>query len=357
MPIYDQSYKHWDGTFKSHAFRWWVITKYGIKTAFKKKAVKLLLTFGLVLFMTVASGLYLYTNRGKLLGLIEQLSGGHGVQGFWRGGEYVAEIESDREPFFERLDAEGFQCQEGGQMIRILPPEGKKSRDILAVARETGTKITRLIPPGVPATFYRGLLHYPTFYLFLMLLIIGAGLIARDVKFNALQIYLAKPITGLDYIVGKLGVLVFFLLMVTLVPGIILFLFEAALVGDSLYLRYYWWVPAAICGYSLLIVLSGSLVTLAMSSLSRNVRNAAAGGAAVFWFTPMIGRMLQHATRNDSYMLISFRDNWSSVGNRIFGMEPLFDVSWGWSLLILSTVTVLCVAALACRVRGVEVVK
>ena len=52
----------------------------------------------------------------------------------------------------------------------------------------------------------------------------GAGLIANDRRANALQIYLSKPLTRVEYIFGKLAILATFLLLVTWVPAIVLLL-------------------------------------------------------------------------------------------------------------------------------------
>ncbi len=189
------------------------------------------------------------------------------------------------------------------------------------------------------------------------MLTVGSGLISKDVKFNALQMYLAKPITAMEYILGKLGVVIFFLLMITLVPDIVLFLLQAILIGDSLYLRHYWLIPGAICAYSLLIIFSGTLIVLVLSAFSRNPRNAAFGAAAVFWFSPVVAQLLRHSTWNTHYLLLSLPDNWIRVGEKIFGLRATTDAPWGWSLLIVLGIMVLCGIALARRVRAVEVVK
>ncbi len=357
MPVYDQSYKHWEGSFRPHSFRWWVVTKYGIKTALKKKAVKLL--YGLALVPFIGGAVYIYgvTHVGKVTGFVNQISGQAHMQGF-AGEKYYAVVEGDRGAFLQKLREEGFQHVDAGERTGIIAPEGKNSKSILAIAKGTGVRIRRLVPPGMEARFYSDFLKWQSgFLFFLLLLVVGAGLIAKDVKFNALQIYLAKPITGIEYILGKLGILFFFLIMVTLVPGLFLFLFQAILIGDSLYVRHYWWVPGAICAYSLLAVLSGSLLILAFSALSRNVRSASSAGAAVLWFSTMVAGFLQHATRNENYSLLSFRHNWIRVGEKIFGLEVRGDVWWGWSVLILVAVMVVSAGVLVRRVRCVEVVK
>ncbi len=356
MPVYDQSYKHWTGSFRSHAFRWWVITKYGIKTAFKKKAVRVLLTFSLLPFL--AGGVFIYglTHLGKVSTFIRQI-GGPAPTAEMGQRVYEAEIEGDARAFLERLSQERIGSQGEPPQVRLFVPEGENSKKILAVARQTNTEIKRLIPPGVKPDFYNGYMKREFLFLFLLLLTVGAGLIAKDVRFNALQIYLAKPITGREYILGKLGVIAFLLTMVTLVPGIILFLLQAILLGDSLYIRTYWWVAAATAGYSLLIVFSGSLPILALSALSRNIPSAASGGAALFLLSPAVALVLRNSTRNDAYLLISFQHNWIRVGDKIFGLEGSFDAPWGWSLAILVGIMVLCAVVLVRRVRGVEVVK
>jgi len=357
MPVYDQSYKGWEGKLKSHSLRWWVVTKYGVKTAFKKKAVRGLLMFALLPF--IASAVYIYglTHIGKVSAFVRTLGGGRAMPDL-SVKTYDAAIESGLEQFVERLRKEKIGWQETHQGLRIFLPEGENSKRIFAIARQTGTRLKRVMPPGVKPSFYNAYLKRQFPFLFILLLAIGAGLIAKDVKFNALQIYLAKPITGTQYILGKLGILAFFLVMVTLVPELVLFLLQAILVGDSLYIRNYWWIAGAICASSALIALSGALIVLALSALSKNVRSAALGGAAVFWLSPAVAEILRRSTWDRDYMLLSLPYNWVCVGEKIFGLtEMTSHTHWVFSLLIVCGLMVLCGVALLRRVRGVEVVK
>ena len=362
MPIYDQSYKRWEGTFKSHAFRWWVIARGGIKVAFKKKVVKRVFVLALLPFVVFAVYVYGLTHIGKVSKFVQGLAGGDAMPRF-SGKVYEVEIEGDSGRFLETLREEGLRLQgydeppAASGVLRITVPEGENSKKIRAVARETGTTISRLVPPGLKADFYNGYLTRLFLFQFMLLLAVGMGLISKDVKFNALPIYLAKPITAVEYVLGKLGTLLFFLLTVTLVPGILLFLLQGILLGDILYVLHYWWVPGAILGYSLVITLSGALIILAVSAFSRNDRTAAFGGAAVFWLSRMVAEMLRSATWNDKYMLISFQSNLKRMGEKIFGLETTTEIQWEWSFLILVGLMLLSVVALFRRVRAVEVVK
>ena len=52
----------------------------------------------------------------------------------------------------------------------------------------------------------------------------GAGLIANDLRTGAILVYLSRPLTRRDYVLGKLGVLLALNLSVTLLPGLVLYL-------------------------------------------------------------------------------------------------------------------------------------
>ncbi len=59
----------------------------------------------------------------------------------------------------------------------------------------------------------------------LLLSVFGAsGLVANDLRTGAILVYLSRPLTQRDYIVGKLGVPLALNLAVTLVPGLLLYL-------------------------------------------------------------------------------------------------------------------------------------
>src|SRR5438309_1203500 len=63
-------------------------------------------------------------------------------------------------------------------------------------------------------TFHQ-FLEQQSFFVFVITVYVGAGLIANDRRANALQIYLSKPLTRWEYIIGKLSVLITFLLTMT----------------------------------------------------------------------------------------------------------------------------------------------
>ena len=61
----------------------------------------------------------------------------------------------------------------------------------------------------------------------------GPGLIAPDVANNALQLYFSRPLTRLDYALGRLAALTGLLSIITWIPGLVLFLMQAAMAGGG----------------------------------------------------------------------------------------------------------------------------
>ena len=120
----------------------------------------------------------------------------------------------------------------------------------------------------------------------------GSGLIATDLKNNALSLYLSKPISWIDYLIGKFAVIGILLGCLTLVPGLLLFL-EQALLTDTSFLKENYWIPLSIVAYSVLITLSSSLLMLLFSSLTSNPRYATIGFCAVWFGSPVIYEVLR----------------------------------------------------------------
>ncbi|PYV09666.1 MAG: hypothetical protein DMG07_22665, partial [Acidobacteria bacterium] len=126
MPIHDLSYRHWSGEWTSHPYRWWVITRQGIRLLAAKKWFLGLMILSALPFVVRSVILYLVTVVGNL------------------------------------------------PMVRVN------------------------------AKFFLDFLNQQTSFVLPIAVFAGSGLIASDLKANALQIYLSKPITRRDYLLGKL---------------------------------------------------------------------------------------------------------------------------------------------------------
>ena len=184
----------------------------------------------------------------------------------------------------------------------------------------------------------------------------GSGLIATDLKNNALSLYLSKPISWIDYLIGKFAVIGILIGCLTLIPGLLLFL-EHVLLTDTPFLKENYWIPLSIVAYSVLITLSSSLLMLLFSSLTSNPRYAIIGFCAVWFGSPVIYEVLKAITRTSKMALISIWANYDILGTVLFAGSHNYAVHWAWALLVQIALIVLCLFVLHRRIRAVEIVK
>ncbi len=209
----------------------------------------------------------------------------------------------------------------------------------------------------INAKFFEDFLSQQMFFVFIIAIYAGAGLIANDLKANALQIYFSKPITRRDYVMGKLGVLFFFLALPTLVPGMLLFFLAVLFKSDASFLEQNYWVPASVLGYSLLIIATYSVVMLAVSSLSKSSRFAGIVFAALFFFSRIFYQILSVVLRSTRVAWVSLSNNLTQIGDYLFQVSPQYQSPLWLSAMVLGLLMLGSVWLLHHRVQAVEVVK
>ena len=192
----------------------------------------------------------------------------------------------------------------------------------------------------------------------ILLSIFGAsGLIANDLRTGAILVYLSRPLTQRDYIVGKLLVPLALNLAVTLVPGLVLYVVGLAL-APELYLKWELaWIAPAIVAHALVVSVVVSLLALAISSLSRSARVAGLGFFGLVAGLEMVRLVLQNGFNRKEAVLLSLQADLQALGVALFGVvDHQLDIAWGWPLLVLAAVSLGCLAVLRSRVRAVEIV-
>jgi ABC-type transport system involved in multi-copper enzyme maturation permease subunit len=206
------------------------------------------------------------------------------------------------------------------------------------------------------ADTFRQFLDQQDFFVFVITIWIGSGLIANDRRANALQIYLSKPLLRTEYIVGKVAILFFFLCLVTLVPALLLLLIKTAFDGNALFLKNNLFVIPAIVIGSLLQVLLVSFTMLALSSLSKSARFVGIMYVGITFFTSAMFGVLYAITGTSRVSWISVGANLTQVVDVVFRLKPRYATPWQVSLLVIVGLIVLSISILERRVRGVEVV-
>ncbi len=191
---------------------------------------------------------------------------------------------------------------------------------------------------------------------FAVALLVGPGLVSSDLVHNGLPLYLARPFSRTEYVLGKGAVLVLLLSAATWIPLLGLFAFQAALGGMD-WLREFAYLAPAIVVTCLSWIVTLTLVTLAVSAYTK--RKVTAQGLLLggFFLSTAIGQSLNGALGIELGEMVDLsavlRATWASMFGVASDVEipPLF----GWISL-----AVLCLAALQLlhrKLRAYEVVR
>lgn len=206
-----------------------------------------------------------------------------------------------------------------------------------------------------PETF-REFLETQAFFVFVITVFVGSGLIAADRRANALQLYLAKPLTRWEYVAGKMAVLFTLLIAVTWLPAFLLLLVQIGFAGSFTFLTSNLYLLPAITLYALAQVVLASTTMLALSSLSKSSRFVAVMYAGLIFFTGALFQAVRGITGNSTFAWMSPGDSLELVGDAIFRLPPRYDLPlWGAVLVVVGLVVVSGVV-LERRVRAVEIV-
>ncbi len=211
-----------------------------------------------------------------------------------------------------------------------------------------------ILAPSVET--FRQFFDMQELFVLIVTVYVGSGLIANDRRSNALQIYLSKPLTRAEYVAGKFGILLFFLLMVTLLPAMALLFVQVMFSASFTFVRENLFLIPAITLYALVEVLLASFTMLALSSLSTSARFTAILYFGAIVFTGALFTTLRGITGSSALAWLSFRANLEQIGDVIFRLQPRFDSPWLLSVLVVVALIGLSVFVLERRVRGVEVV-
>lgn len=284
MPIYEQTYRPWEGALEPNPRTWWVIARTGIQLLMRK---------GMVVFLFFA---------------------------------YI--------PFFIRAG-----------IVFIIVRYGDK---LEIIQKFKGLKID--------ADFYFNSLSdfWARVFVIFICIFVGAGLIANDKQFKALSLYFSKPVGFWDYIIGKFLVIGFFVSLITLVPGLLLFLMRVLMAMDSVYLQNYFWIPLSLVGYVIveLLVLGGLI--LVVSAIFKSTRFAAVFFLCLIVFPELIQTIL---SKIPIIGLTSFLVNIKQFGAVFFGIERPYGFAPLWAFMVMAAIVALCIFLLKRHVKPTEVIR
>ncbi len=227
-PIADLSYRSYTGPLHARTLRWWVVSLAGLRIAFRKPLFWVFVTLGALPYVFTAFLLY-----------ITSLSS-------------------------------GAQGMNPSQMFN--PGAGPE-------------------PVNYAVRFFETL-NNERFFLFLITLFVGSGAIASDLRANALQVYLSRPITKGDYLLGKWVGVFLPVWLAALLPITALYVFCLLAFNDQNFFgadRTLW---LRLVGATMMPALLFSTVMLGFSAWSKTAFMAGAIFAAFHFLTGILAGLL-----------------------------------------------------------------
>lgn len=245
MPIYDQTFRHYEGERKSSAL-WWPIARQTLRPIVKSKLTYLILMGVVVPVIVISVSFFVSAKFGDIIG-----QHGHGHN---QAASSVAE-----------------------------------ASDVPLLKRNVS--LNTLLFLGLYVEFAT---------LWLLVAVRGGGIISVDKQNTALPLYFSRPLSIRDYILGKvLGLSI--LPAASLISAIMIIFLQAwaYFYSPAEAMRL---LPSVVASAAYALLLSGfiALSMVAFSSLTKVSRTATIT-YLLFWFlsTP-VSQMLMHATGNDA---------------------------------------------------------
>jgi len=186
-------------------------------------------------------------------------------------------------------------------------------------------------------------------------LVLGPALISPDLRNNALPLFLSRPLSRLDYVLGKFTVLAAVLSAITWVPGWILFLLQASIAQEGWAGRNFRALVGMFVGFWAWIVVL-SLLSLAVSALVKWKPLARILFLGLFVVLAGMGQsfnLIYGTWRGSLLDLDALRQaSW----DHLFGLPTENGIPGWFAWLGLTAVCGLCAWVLSRRIRAYEVV-
>jgi ABC-2 type transport system permease protein len=210
----------------------------------------------------------------------------------------------------------------------------------------------------INTTFFLVLMAWQWAFSFVLTVIIAPALISRDLTNNALPLYLCRPLTRAEYVLGKMAVVMIMVSVVTWVPGLLLFAFQGVLAGAG-WMAENLWLAGAIFVSSWACILLLALFSQALSAWIK-WRTAASGALFLLAVGPLPLTIVINEEFPGNYgTLLSPSLAFQNVACLMFRVAPESElaVSGASAWLALAVYAAIALFLLARKVRAYEVIK
>jgi ABC-2 type transport system permease protein len=197
---------------------------------------------------------------------------------------------------------------------------------------------------------------------FLLAVLIGPPLISRDLANNALPLYLCRPFSRVEYVIGKMSVLIILISAITWVPGELLFFFQSYLEGAG-WLADNFWIAIAVFVDSWTWIVLLALLSVTVSAWVKWRLAASAALFGLFMISNAIGLTVNNVLGTRWGSLLNLAVIMRTIEDSLFrnpnsmGLPQwmVLDASAAW--LALAAFCACCLFLLTRKVKAYEVVR
>lgn len=345
MPLNDVGYREWNGPRTSQFSRFRIITTTGIRLAAQSRWLRRMLFFAWLPVLYWGVGFFVIERA------IESESGLAKQATEVLPLTPLAKDAINRET--RRLNNPRHVARILRRQFRMIPQAETLAR---AIESEDIGETRNIVWRWLLMTFFR----YPQILLILFLIgSIAPTLISRDLRSRAFLLYFSRPIGKIEYIVGKLCVPMAYIVFVTTLPALALYVFAILMSPDFSVFWSTWDIPLRILAATITLVIPTASLALMLSSLTHESRFASFAWFAIWalghgaWTAVLFAASIQyHLPPVDPKVLgsetvknwsaLSLYNNLGDVQAWIFGFVEFQDIWKGaMTLAVLSLISLL----------------
>jgi ABC-2 type transport system permease protein len=191
---------------------------------------------------------------------------------------------------------------------------------------------------------------------FLLTAFVGPGLVSPDLANGALPLFFCRPFSRTEYVLGKSSVLAVLLSEVTWIPGVVLFVMQASLAGES----WTWnnlWIVGSLVVSSLLWIAVLSLLAMALSAWVKWRIVAGALLLGVMFFGAGFGQAVNAVLRTDFGYFFNLPYLMGTIWIALFQVDTEQSISITQAWVAILVYCTFCLWLLLRRVRAYEVIR
>jgi ABC-2 type transport system permease protein len=216
----------------------------------------------------------------------------------------------------------------------------------------------------IDGNFFLTLFAVQTFISFAIVAFLGPSLISPDLANNALPLYLSRPFSRAEYVVGKLSILVILTSAITWVPGILLFGLQTIMTEWSWATDNVRILVGIVVG-SWIWILTTSLIALALSAWVKWRTIATAALLGIYFVAAGFGTVANGILDMPWGALLNIAANMRMVWRWLFLNESVYNTTIprvfampAWTgLAAMAVASGLALVLLAWKIRPAEVVR